>query len=1438
MISSTARDLPNHRLEAAAACQIAGVFPEQMMENLTAENANAVEVSMRLVQKADLYIGIFAYRYGYVPEDDNPNSISITEMEYRKAVERDIPRLLFLIHESHDVKGPDVEKGEGALKLEKLKEEITKEHVVKYFESASDLRAKLGEALMKYSKRESESGKSAKRKKKYSRRLTSDVEFFEGITLKDLDNNILNEYLESERVKEELEKKGHSSSSISKKLEAQFLIKDNYITTGAYLCFNVKKLFATKHGCCILRCVKYSHKTKAESQVEEVEYFDNLVSLFHKGMKWIQEQSGLRRVGTPGSRSRDDWEIPKLAVREALANALAHRKYSGKAQDQPTLIEIFLDRIEITSFGKLIKGIDISTLNENPEKIKPLRRNPIITDIFQSLTIVELKASGVARIFRLAKNAGLPSPIITAEANTVTAILYRNPRNLDVGKEEFFKEVDKAFISSTIKDLPDYRVQVIGACQRMGIFPLVVEHLPALGSAAIDLSLDLIDQADIFIGIYAYRYGHVPDGHEISISEIEYNRAVELGIPRLIFIIRDDVPVLPNDFDKGKAAEQLETLKEKLKKEKVVAFFMSPEDLRGLVIHSLGDLKKEFQGNKGNKYQGEDLANSLHSTFEIPIKPRAFVAHPYTLLQVKGLIGRKRELEILTDWVNKPTAITIFNIVAIGGMGKSALTWTWFNDIAPQEKKWAGRVWWSFYETDATFDNFITSTLAYVSGKPVEALNVPAEQKQTKLLQALDNHPYLIVLDGLERILVAYASQGAAFLDDDSALDDRTANRIAGTYGLPESSSKSFIGRHRLRKTTDARIGHFLRKLSQVRKSKILVSTRLYPADLQTFNGQPYPRCSALFLPGLSNQDALELWRASGAKGSRQEMLPVFQSFDKHPLLLQLLAAEVAEFRAAPGDFDAWRKANSGFNVFGLPLVQVQSHVLSYALRGLSLEELRTLQVIAGFRMPASMLTLKALLLEGVEKENNPIFSSESALDQALTTLEDKGLLGWDRRSNRYDLHPIVRGVVWNNLDANKQLEIHGAYKSHFEAMPTIEYMQVEGIEDLRPAIELYNALVEMKLYNEAYLVFFDKLHKATLYRLSANNLRIELLERLFVEGTDQLPALSSKEDQAWTIGALALGYEFSGLPSKAIPLFQREIEIYSTSNNLEYLAIGLANLSNSFRSSMKFIRAELVAKKGLILGREIKKYYPEILNLDNLGRILAYRGAYDDAKKALKLEIKLAINKGIKQNEGLSKAFLCQILLLAGENQLAKELADEAWELATYERLERDFIRAAYCQGLTALRLNDLNKAEERLHFALKRVRAIQVVEEEIQILIALAEFYLQQNELEKAREQLDDIWDYAEQGPYPILHADALNILAQIEIEAGNKQTATKAATEAFQKAWCDGPPYAYHYGLQQAKRLLKELGAEEPKMPPFDASKFEPMPEVEIVPLKKEE
>lgn len=413
-------------------------------------------------------------------------------------------------------------------------------------------------------------------------------------------------------------------------------------------------------------------------------------------------------------------------------------------------------------------------------------------------------------------------------------------------------------ISSTARDLPEHRKQAMEAILRMSMHPIGMEHLPAKSEDAIDASLKMVDEAEIYLGIFAHRYGYIPDSPKnpdnVSITELEYRHALERDIPRLIFIMGDEHTLNSKDLETDPdSSAKLLRFKNELKTGYVVSFFNSPEQLREQVITALA------------QYRQSDVAQ-LHYISDIPKLPEAYIAHPYTLLQTSQLFGRQAELNLLTDWVAKPDAdvyqARILNIVAIGGMGKSALTWKWFNDIAPQEMKpLAGRLWWSFYESDASFENFVIRALAYVTETPrdaVEKMN-PIE-RENALLKALNEKPFLLVLDGLERILVAYARMDAAYLKDDD-LDEQTANRVTGALGLLATATSIEIKQHLLRKTADPRAGNFLRKLASVKHSRILVSTRLYPADLQTVTGGCIPGSFASFLMGLGDDDALALWR-------------------------------------------------------------------------------------------------------------------------------------------------------------------------------------------------------------------------------------------------------------------------------------------------------------------------------------------------------------------------------------------------------------------------------------------------------------------------------------------------------------------------------------------------------------------------------------------------
>lgn len=135
-----------------------------------------------------------------------------------------------------------------------------------------------------------------------------------------------------------------------------------------------------------------------------------------------------------------------------------------------------------------------------------------------------------------------------------------------------------------------------------------------------------------------------------------------------------------------------------------------------------------------------DLVADLHPFCDIPTAPEPYIAHPFTLLRTRtGLIGRREELNLLTDWIARPETVghaRVFSLVAIGGQGKSALCWHWFNKIAPHEltgpRAVDGRVWWSFYESDATYENFVIPTLAYVTG---HAANEVETHESAEVLQ-------------------------------------------------------------------------------------------------------------------------------------------------------------------------------------------------------------------------------------------------------------------------------------------------------------------------------------------------------------------------------------------------------------------------------------------------------------------------------------------------------------------------------------------------------------------------------------------------------------------------------------------------------------------------------------------------------------------------------
>lgn len=146
----------------------------------------------------------------------------------------------------------------------------------------------------------------------------------------------------------------------------------------------------------------------------------------------------------------------------------------------------------------------------------------------------------------------------------------------------------KVFISSTYIDLKDYREAVQKTVKELELYDISMERFGARDNRPKEECLELIEkETDLFIGIYAYRYGYIVEGDNESILEHEYNKAKYCNIPCLFYLIDENSEWLPSNIDTGEKREKLMKLKEKLMKEKIVARFTTIDDLAKSVSNSV-----------------------------------------------------------------------------------------------------------------------------------------------------------------------------------------------------------------------------------------------------------------------------------------------------------------------------------------------------------------------------------------------------------------------------------------------------------------------------------------------------------------------------------------------------------------------------------------------------------------------------------------------------------------------------------------------------------------------------------------------------------------------------------------------------------------------------------------------------------------------------------
>lgn len=1011
-------------------------------------------------------------------------------------------------------------------------------------------------------------------------------------------------------------------------------------------------------------------------------------------------------------------------------------------------------------------------------------------------------------------------------------------------------------VSSTYTDLTAHRKAVCDALIRLGFFPVGMEYDSAKsGKDVIASSLEMIARAQAYIGIIGHRYGGVPKDTErnpnnLSITEIEYREAIRLGLPVYMFLMSDDHSVTFRDVEPVEDYQvKLRALKDDVRLRSICPVFSSVEQLHSLALQSIVEMR-------------EHVAPKASQTTKRLAKKEPLETAAPRLLAVPSFIsghefvGRRDELAWLDAWATDNYPLMV--VEAIGGAGKSTLAWQWLNDRARVARPdLCGLLWYSFYEGGADMGAFAATAFAYVTGRSLADFRGRKTSELARLLVgALRERPFLLVLDGLERVLVAYHRLDASQARDDevrSGKDDRACIKPSD--------------------------GELLRQLVASQPSKILITSRLLPTALLNRSGQILPGVRHRFLGGLHSDDALLMIRKVGVKGDEAAIRRYLtENFDNHPQIVGVVAGLVKDYVRAPGNFNEWaadQSAGAALHLSKLDLVQRQTHILAAALSGLDPGVRQVLSRIAALgsavpfetvealnpyvprmpeEVPAALVEEAAFTLRSWEQSNyrdeeyrkNAIKGSRQYLAQvtkqrdaylkalakyqnsddvmkalprlvaALHELEQRGLLQWDREKNTYDLHPVVRGYAFDVLEQTERAVICADIADHFRKKPADRYTEIKTLGDVQQSMDIFRALIQAQHFGEALRFYRGDFANALSYTIEAYHEIVALLKPLFPNGFAKPPiGFTSTSDQSYLLNNAAVALILLGRLTEARAALISKMRINLDERQWSNLRICLTNLGETFRDENKLAQAHATFELAMDLANVIQGTTHTARALWYLMDICRITGQFTKARAAYRMFQALPIPKDRElYRAGDVEEELCWLGFLEGS--LTDSQLSDAHGIARAGSNRTALRSLVRLRGEFSLQERDDVQAITAFESAIEMAQAVGLGVGALEARLALARARV--GDIGMARDLCDRL-EQLEQPPSVEL--------AGAYLALGDLKPAKLHALAGYSVAWADGPPYSRYWELKECRQVLTALGEPEPDLPGFDPALVEPVP-----------
>ncbi|WP_394550730.1 ATP-binding protein [Agromyces sp. MMS24-JH15] len=312
----------------------------------------------------------------------------------------------------------------------------------------------------------------------------------------------------------------------------------------------------------------------------------------------------------------------------------------------------------------------------------------------------------------------------------------------------------RVFVSSTLRELATERRAVRAAIEELRLAPVMFE-LGARPHPPRELYRAYLEQSDIFVGLYAERYGWVAPGEEISGLEDEW-RLAPADMPKLVYV-----------KEGGEREPRLVELLDKIRDSDGAAYvyFADADELAELVRGDLATLLAErFQG-------AATVADLVGDT----AAPRGKATPPPVALA--PIIGRERELGAVVGLIRGSARLV--TLTGPGGIGKSRLA---IEAAAAVESDFPDGV--AFVDLASVRD---AAHVPIAIGGALGIHDTGAGGWDQKVRVALRDRRMLLIIDNFEQVIEAASEIGSLIADSPTVtflVTSRTMLRVSGEHGI------------------------------------------------------------------------------------------------------------------------------------------------------------------------------------------------------------------------------------------------------------------------------------------------------------------------------------------------------------------------------------------------------------------------------------------------------------------------------------------------------------------------------------------------------------------------------------------------------------------------------------------------------------------------------